>query len=92
MQYSTLDSSCHLDDVCWSGTLYTKQMMQHNCALEKPYFGVFTFLIMHVNLDFEVFFEKHGLKLFFHEYVFIVQTLQPSDKVFGARHTEHGRA
>lgn len=78
-QYSTLDSSCQMAGIF----MHTVQSRwQSHGALEKPYFGLFTFLmfIRCVNLDFKVF-QKRGFKLFFCEFVFIfVQTLQPSDK------------
>lgn len=47
-----------LSECVCSCTLYTKQMTQkklvkRHCALEKPYLGLFTFLvfIMQINLD-----------------------------------------
>lgn len=57
----------------------TEKVVKCRCALEKPYPGLFTFLVMHVNLDLMCSSKSMILSWFFQEFflLLIVQTLQP---------------
>jgi len=47
-----------------------EKVVKCRCALEKPYPGLFTFLIMNVNLDLKCSFKSMVLSCFFHEFFF----------------------